>query len=321
MARPRSSTLRILFAGTPEFAVPALAALADSGHEIAAVLTQPDRPQGRGLKSAASAVKAFAQRRGLPVLQPPTLKSTQIVGQLAELRADAMVVVAYSLLLPPDILALPRLGCLNIHASLLPRWRGAAPIERSLLAGDEATGVTIMQMDAGLDTGPILLQRSLAVSAEATAASLRESLARQGADALLEVLDCVAAGTIAPRPQPAEGVSYAPKIHKSEALIDWAGTAEAIERRVRAFNPWPIAESRLRGEQLRIFRAGLAALPLEATAHATPGTVITVQADALVVACGQGALALLELQRPGRRRVSARELASTMKIHAGERLQ
>jgi len=321
MARPRSSTLRIVFAGTPDFAVPALAALADSGHEIAAVLTQPDRPQGRGLKSAASAVKELALQRALPLLQPPSLKSPDIAARLAAIGADAMVVVAYGLLLPPQILALPRLGCLNIHASLLPRWRGAAPVERSLLAGDEITGVTIMLMDAGLDTGPILLQRSLAVSAEATAGSLRESLARQGADALLEVLDGLAAGTVTPRPQPTDGVSYAPKIHKSEALIDWTGSAQAIEQRVRAFNPWPIAEARLHGEQLRIFRARLAPLPADAPANATPGTVVAVHADALIVACGRGALALLELQRPGRNRVSARELASAMKIAAGERLQ
>jgi methionyl-tRNA formyltransferase len=247
--------LRIAFAGTPDFAVPALESLLNSRHTVVGVLTQPDRPKGRGRQVAASPVKEKALAHGLPVSQPLTLKDEAGRADLVSWQPDVLVVVAYGLILPRPVLTLPRLGCLNIHASLLPRWRGAAPIQRAILAGDPTSGVTIMVMDAGLDTGPMLLKKEVAIARTDTGGSLHDRLGGIGASALLEALDGYSDGTLTPVPQPTEGVTYAAKLDKAEALIDWSRDALAIERQVRAFNPWPVAETRLDGEQLRVFEA------------------------------------------------------------------
>lgn len=307
------SSLRIAFAGTPDFSVPALKALLGSGHTVVGVLTQPDRPKGRGRQLAASPVKVAALEHGLAVSQPETLKTEAGRADLAAWSPDLLVVVAYGLILPPTVLALPGLGCLNIHASLLPRWRGAAPIQRAILAGDAVTGVTIMLMDAGLDTGPMLIKKELPIAREDTGGSLHDRLASLGADALLEALQGHAQGTLKPTPQPKEGITYAAKIDKSEALIDWDRDALEIERQVRAFNPWPVAETRLDGEQLRIF--GATAMALETAGailhkdEASCGTIVVVRDESLLVRCGNGFLALKQLQRPGRRAMSAGDFA------------
>ncbi len=250
-----TARLRIVFAGTPEFSVPALDALASAGHALQAVYTQPDRPAGRGRVVGAGPVKRRALELGLDVQQPVTLKVSGAIAQLASYRADLMVVVAYGLLLPQAILDVPRLGCLNIHGSLLPRWRGAAPIHRAILAGDARTGVTIMQMDAGLDTGPMLLTRATGIGARETCGELHDRLAQLGAEAVVEAIEDWTAGRIAPVAQPTEGVTYAAKIRKEEAVIDWSQSAVSIARQVRAFNPWPVAETRWRGDQLRVWQA------------------------------------------------------------------
>jgi methionyl-tRNA formyltransferase len=303
--------LRIAFAGTPEFALPALRALLDSPHRVVGVLTQPDRPAGRGRELRASPVKLLAAERGLPVAQPGTLKTQEGRAALIEWSPDLLVVVAYGLILPAAVLALPRLGCLNIHGSLLPRWRGAAPIHRALLAGDAETGVTIMQLDEGLDTGPTLLERRRPIGAEETCGDLHDALAGLGAAALLEAIDGIEAGTLVPRAQPAEGVTYAAKIEKSEARVDWSQGAVQIHRQVRAFNPWPMAEARLGEEPLRLLRASVA----EATGHAAPpGTLLGLDGDGIRVACGEGVLALRELQRAGKRPVTARDFANAVRI-------
>jgi methionyl-tRNA formyltransferase len=321
--------LRVAFAGTPEFALPALAALR-SQYELVGVLTQPDRPSGRGRKLSASAVKTAALAYELPLAQPETLRSEAARTELAAWHPDVLVVVAYGLILPREVLALPRFGCVNIHASLLPRWRGAAPIERALLAGDAETGVSIMQMDAGLDTGPVLLQRRLGISSDHTTGTLREALAALGAAALLEALEGLSRGTLQPHVQPGEGATYAPKIAKAEAHIDWTRDALQIERQVRAFNPWPIAETRFEGEQLRIFAAraigSAAAHPASASGgsdaneqskglkSADPGSIVAVHDGAMFVQCGRGCLAVTQVQRPGRRTVSARDFAHGLSL-------
>lgn len=335
------SALRVAFAGTPDFSVPALEALVASGHSVVGVLTQPDRPKGRGRQITASPVKAAALAHGIPVSQPQSLKSEADRAELAAWRPDVLVVVAYGLILPRAALTLPRLGCINIHASLLPRWRGAAPIQRAILAGDAHTGVTIMIMDVGLDTGPMLLQERVAIEANDTGGSLHDRLAVLGASALIEGLAKHAAGTLEAVPQPSEGVTYAAKIDKAEALIDWNRDARAIERQVRAFNPWPIAETRLEGEQLRVFGAvaeGFVEGELEGPPDSAletagsgkiaedrgngapePGTIVTVRDDDVVVACGRGRLALRHVQRPGRRAVAARDFAQGVQL-IGRRL-
>jgi methionyl-tRNA formyltransferase len=315
--------LRVAFAGTPEFALPALEALLER-HRIVGVLTQPDRPRGRGRRIEPGPVKRAALERGLPLAQPETLATEEARTPLEAWDPDALVVVAYGLILPREVLALPPLGCLNIHASLLPRWRGAAPIERAILAGDAETGVTIMQMDSGLDTGPVLLRRRLTISSSHTAGTLRDELSRLGAAALLEALEGLAHGTLKPAPQPAEGVSYAAKIAKSEAWIDWRRDALDIERQIRAFNPWPVAETALDGEPLRIFRgrAERAGEELKLASNERhilakipePGSIVAVLDDFVLVQCGQGRLRVLEVQRPGRRRVSARDYAHGMSL-------
>jgi methionyl-tRNA formyltransferase len=308
--------LRVAFAGTPDFAVPPLEALRASAHTLVGVLTQPDRPKGRGQQLAASPVKQAAQRHGLPVLQPQSLKNEAARTELAALRPDVLVVVAYGLILPQAVLDLPRLGCVNIHASLLPRWRGAAPIQRAILAGDAETGVSIMQMDAGLDTGPVLLKQRISIAENDTGGSLHDKLAALGAPALLEALQGLEAGTLRAEPQPSTGATYAEKLQKAEAPIDWSHEASAIERQVRAFNPWPVAETRLGGEQLRIF---MARAQSEGTNSAAHGTVVAARDDAIIVACGSGSLSITELQRAGKRRVTAREFLNSCDI-AGQRL-
>lgn len=303
-------SLSVVFAGTPDFSVPALEALSASRHRVLAVYTQPDRPAGRGQQLAMSAVKQCALRHGLPVEQPPTLRDQAAVERLASWNADVMVVVAYGLILPADVLAIPALGCLNIHASLLPRWRGAAPIHRALLAGDAETGVTIMRMDVGLDTGPMLLERTTPIAAADTAASLHDRLAAMGAQALLEALDRLIDGSITARPQPEGGVTYAAKIRKDEAIIDWSRSAPEIARQIRAFNPWPVAETRWNGQQLRIWEASVT----DAAATAAPGTVVSAAATGIRVATGSGLLNLLRVQLAGRKAVSAAEFLNAHRI-------
>jgi methionyl-tRNA formyltransferase len=310
--------LRVAFAGTPEFALPALEALL-AHHSVVGVLTQPDRPSGRGRKLTPSAVKTAALAHQLPLEQPQTLRGEHARAPLRTWRPELLVVVAYGLLLPEQVLTLPRYGCLNIHASLLPRWRGAAPVQRAILAGDAETGVSIMQMDRGLDTGPVLLERRLAITREHTSGTLQGELARLGAAALLEALASLDAGTALAVPQSESGATYAPKIQKSEARIEWQQDALAIERRVRAFDPWPVAQTRLQGEPLRILSAraesdsiaGLKSpkIQLKDGKIPIPGTIVAVGGDSLVVQCGTGTLAITRLQRAGRKSLGARDFS------------
>jgi methionyl-tRNA formyltransferase len=300
--------MRLAFAGTPAFAARALQAILAAGHEVSCVLTQPDRPAGRGLRLQASAVKALASQHGLRVLQPEGLRldgrfaadarATQAALQSAAL--DVLVVAAYGLLLPPWLLELPRWGCLNIHASLLPRWRGAAPIQRALEAGDTQTGITIMQMDAGLDTGGVRLSRPLAIGATDTGASLHDRLAELGAQLIVEALARLSTGGLTTVPQASEGVTYARKIDKGEAALDWHASAVVLERRVRAFDPFPGATLNDRGTVLKLWRA-----KVRPDVRGAPGEVLSTLPAPLVVACGDGGLELLELQRPGGRRLPA----------------
>ncbi len=302
-------SLRIVFAGTPEFSVPPLRALLASPHRVVAAYTQPDRPAGRGRQLAASPVKALAAAHGLPVHQPVNFRAEADVAALEALAADLMVVVAYGLLLPQRVLDAPRLGCVNIHASLLPRWRGAAPIQRAILAGDAETGITIMQMEAGLDTGPMLHVRRLPIAPGETAGSLHDRLSTLGAEALLEALPGIETGTLPPVAQDDAAATYAKKLQKDEALVDWGRSAPEIERQVRAFNPWPIAETRLDGQALRIWRA--VALAGQGGA---PGAVLAASRDGIDVATGDGVLRVLELQPPGRRAMTAQDFLNARRI-------
>lgn len=299
--------MRVAFAGTPAFALPPLAALADSSHEIVGVLTQPDRPAGRGRKLTPSVVKEFATSRGYEVSQPSTLRTEEGRESLRRWAPDVLIVVAYGLILPIEALTIPKFGCINIHASLLPRWRGAAPIQRAILEGDTETGVTIMQMDAGLDTGPMWLQRSVTIDDKDDAISLQDKLGAIGAKALLETLELVASGQTQPVVQPADGANYARKIDKSEARIDWQHSALEIDRQIRAFKAWPVAETTWRGEILRIHRAHPIDQSVSDEATCAPGTWADAAEGALHVACGQGRLAITELQRSGKRSVTAAE--------------
>ena len=305
------SSRRIAFAGTPQFAVPALRVLLSSRHRVVGVLTQPDRPAGRGQQLRASPIKLLAAEHGLPIAQPATLKTPEGRAELERWTPDLLVVVAYGLILPPPVLALPRLGCVNIHGSLLPRWRGAAPIQRAILAGDAETGVTIMQLDAGLDTGPMLLERRRPIHSHETAGDLHDALSELGAAALAEALDGITTGRLVPRPQPATGATYAPKIEKAEARLDWSAGVVEIDRRVRAFNPWPMAETSFAGEPLRVLRARIAD---QHASDAAPGTLLGIAEDGLRVACGEGVLAVRELQRAGKRPVSARDFANAVRL-------
>jgi len=300
------TALRAAFAGTPEFASTALAALHAAGFEVPLVLTQPDRPAGRGMKLQASPVKACALQLGVPVAQPQGLRldgkyaadAALAQAQLQAAAPDVLVVAAYGLILPGWALALPRLGCLNIHASLLPRWRGAAPIHRAIEAGDARTGITIMQMDAGLDTGDMLLVEALDIAPADTTASLHDRLATMGARLIVDALHRAAAGALRPVPQPGEGVNYAHKIDKAEAAVAWGEPATLIERRLRAFDPHPGASTTLDGATLKLWRGEVRA----GVPGALPGTVIDDSDAGIVIACGEGALALTELQRAGGRR-------------------
>ncbi|MBH1579802.1 methionyl-tRNA formyltransferase [Stenotrophomonas maltophilia] len=293
--------MRIVFAGTPEFAVSSLRAAARH-HEVVAVYTQPDRPAGRGRGLAPSPVKLEAVARGIPVYQPESLKDAAAQQQLRDLQPNLMVVVAYGLILPKAVLAIPTHGCWNVHASLLPRWRGAAPIQRAIQAGDAKTGVCLMQMEAGLDTGPVLLHQELPIAATDTGGQLHDKLAELGAQVLSDGLGLLRAG-IKPiaRPQPEQGVTYAHKLDKAEARLDWAQDADALARTVRAFNPWPIAEATLAGERVRIHGA----VALEADHGQAPGTVLAAGRDGIDIACGQGALRLRVLQREGGKAITA----------------
>ena len=303
--------MKLIFAGTPEFAAVALEALLAAGHAVALTLTQPDRPAGRGLKPHLSAVKKLALARGLPLAQPANLKEPAIQEQLRNVGADAMVVAAYGLILPPAVLCLPARGCLNIHASLLPRWRGAAPIQRALLNGDRETGITIMQMDSGLDTGAILLQEKIAINDDDTAQTLHDKLAPLGARGLLRALS----ENLAPRAQDDEAATYAAKIAKAEAVIDWSRSAVDICRQVRAFNPAPGAVTTLDGATLKIW----CAQPVVHTA-AVPGTVVGVGASGFVVAAGTGAVNITELQKAGSKRLAARAFLAGAALASGARL-
>ncbi|HYB63873.1 MAG TPA: methionyl-tRNA formyltransferase [Steroidobacteraceae bacterium] len=308
--------LRVAFAGTPEFALPALEALLEF-HHVVGVLTQPDRPSGRGRHLRASPVKTLAEARHLPLMQPASLREPAPQAELAAWKPEILVVVAYGLMLPPAVLGLPRRGCLNIHASLLPRWRGAAPVQRAILAGDEVTGVTIMQMDAGLDTGPILLEREVGIRPDDTGGSLAVTLARLGAGTLLEALEGLASGTLEGRPQPGEGATYAAKIDKSEACIDWSRDAASIERKVRAFDPWPIAETTLGGQRLRIHSAENVALKDDKLSKY--GSILSVRDGIMLVQCGQGVLGIRKVQKPGGRVLQMSEFAHNLDL-TGRRL-
>ena len=298
--------MRVVFAGTPEFAARALRALLhagpDHGLHVVAAYTQPDRPAGRGMKLTASAVKEVALAHHLPVLQPATLRTPEAAAELAALQPDVMVVAAYGLILPQAILDVPRLGCLNIHASLLPRWRGAAPIHRAILAGDAKTGVAIMQMEAGLDTGPVLLEQRTPIGPGETGGRLHDRLAELGAQTLADGLGLLRVGLRpAAKPQPEAGATYARKLDKGEARLDWTRPAIELERKVRAFNPWPMAEAVLGGERLRIHGA----VAIEAAHAAAPGSVLAAGRDGIDVACGEGALRIRVLQREGGKAITA----------------
>ncbi len=301
--------MRLIFAGTPEFAAIALDALVAAGHDIVLVLTQPDRPAGRGLRLEPSAVKKHAQKHILTVEQPLTLKTDTAAALIAAAQADVMIVAAYGLILPQSVLQVPRLGCLNIHASLLPRWRGAAPIQRAILAGDTHTGITIMQMDEGLDTGGILAQKPLPIGADETAGELHDRLAALGAQMISEALNTNAA----PIQQDGAHATYAAKITKEEAIINWTEDAATVHRKIRAFNPFPGALSVLGGERIKIWRAQLA------SGSGEPGAVCDAPPGQLQVACGSGAVSILELQRAGGKRLATAAFLGGYPITTGAR--
>jgi methionyl-tRNA formyltransferase len=304
--------MKLIFAGTPEFAAAALDALLLAGHDIALVLTQPDRPAGRGMKLTASPVKQLALARGLPVSQPLSLKQPEAQAELAAVGAEAMIVAAYGLILPQAVLdAFPR-GCLNIHASLLPRWRGAAPIQRAILAGDAQTGVTIMQMDRGLDTGAMLLEAAVDIAPDDTAQTLHDKLAALGAQLIVDALAEI--DRLKPVAQDDAAATYAAKLTKQEALVEWSKSATEIERAVRAYNPFPVAQTTLGGESLRLWRARAAA------GKGAPGEVLEAAPEGILVACGEGALRLEEVQKAGGKRLAAAQFLAGNPLRPGDRL-
>lgn len=302
--------MRVIFAGTPEFAAQALRAIVDAGHEVALVLSQPDRPAGRGMTLQASPVKKLAQEKGIEVFQPLSLKDAAAQQKIAEVGAEVMVVAAYGLILPQLVLDMPGLGCLNIHASLLPRWRGAAPIQRALLAGDAETGVCIMQMAAGLDTGPVLLRGRFPIATEDTSASLHDRLAALGAKLVVEALGNL---PLPAEPQPAEGVTYAHKIEKAEAVIDWQKSAAELDRHLRAFNPFPGAQAVFAGQTVKLWRA----TPVAGSGEI--GQILAVDRSSIVVACGDGALAISELQKAGGKRLPVQQFLAGHPLKLGDR--
>jgi len=315
--------MKVVFAGTPEFAAIALKALHEAGHEIPLVLTQPDRPAGRGMRLQPSAVKQYALAHGIPVAQPVSLRldgkypdeARQAHDLLNSTAFDVMVVVAYGLILPDSVLSIPRLGCLNIHASLLPRWRGAAPIQRAIEAGDDETGVAIMQMDEGLDTGPILMMKSIPIECDDNAASLHDKLAALGATLIVSALRQLEEGRLIPAPQPQEGVNYASKISKEEAALDFGEPAEKLANKIRAFNPFPGATACFQGTPVKIWRAE----PVLCATEAAAGKVLEGESKAdILVACGQGALRLCELQKPGGKRLPTSEFIKGFSLEAGQ---
>jgi methionyl-tRNA formyltransferase len=317
--------LRVAFAGTPAFALPPLHALAGR-HSLVGVMTQPDRPAGRGRQLAASPVKEAAIALSVPLIQPARLQGdaaalAATLAQLASWQADVLVVVAYGLILPRALLDLPRLGCLNIHASLLPRWRGAAPIQRAIQAGDAETGVCIMQMDAGLDTGAVLCEARIPIGATTTAGELHDQLATLGAQQILAALAGLQASSLMARAQSQAGVTYAAKLSKAEARVDWRRSATHIDRQIRAFNPWPAAETTLHGQTVKLLRSGVLAQSRDGNAGglaAVPGTVLGLHGDALEVMSGDGVLQVLELQRAGRKPVGARDFLNAERTTALE---
>ena len=304
--------VRIIYAGTPDFALPPAQRLYEAGIQFAAVYTQPDRPAGRGRKLTAGPVKRWALEQGLPVEQPSTLRTPEAVEQLASYQPDLMIVTAYGLLLPPDVLAIPRLGCINLHASLLPRWRGAAPIQRAIQAGDAETGITLMQMDADLDTGAMLAARRLTIAEGETTGELQQRLAELAADVMIENLDPLLAGELTAEPQPDEQATYAYKIRKDEAWLDWRESAGRLARQVAAFNPWPIAQTRWHGQVLRIGLA--AALDITLGKGVQPGEVIAAGHDGIDVACGEGVLRVTALQLPGARMLGCADFVNAHSV-------
>ncbi len=306
--------MRLIFAGTPEFAAQVLSALLEGGHEVSLALTRPDRPAGRGLKARPGPVSRKAAEHRVSIAQPPTLKDEAVLGMLRAVGADLMVVVAYGLILPQSVLSIPRLGAVNIHASLLPRWRGAAPIQRALLAGDRQTGVCVMQMDAGLDTGPVLLSEATDIGDDDNAQTLRDRLAGLSARLILRALQDLESGKAVPRPQPQEGVTYADKIQRAEAQIDWRRSASKIWCQVRAFNPHPGASTRLGETELKIWRAR------PAPQSGFPGLVLESGPESILVACGDASLRIEELQRAGGKRLLSAEFLRGHPIVPGERL-
>jgi len=305
--------MKVAFAGTPEFAASALQAILDAGFDVPLVLTQPDRPGGRGMQLQPSPVKQVALRHGLRVDQPEKLRTEEQQAALREVAPDVLVVAAYGLILPQAVLDLPRFGCVNIHASLLPRWRGAAPIHRAIEAGDSETGITLMQMDAGLDTGGMLVREAVPIGADETCSGLHDTLAALGARMIVDLLPRIALVEVAPAPQPEEGVTYAHKISKQEAALDFRRTATELERRIRAFDPFPGCSASLREVAVKLRRAQLA------EGRGEPGQVLCADGEGIVVACGEGALRLTELQKPGGKRLPAAEFLRGFPIEAGER--
>ena len=302
--------MKLIFAGTPEFAAQALSAIVAAGHQVALVLTQPDRPAGRGMALQPSAVKNVALAHGIEVFQPLTLKDAEAQAKIAAVGAEVMVVAAYGLILPQAVLDMPRFGCINIHGSLLPRWRGAAPIQRALLAGDAETGVCIMQMEAGLDTGPVLLRGALPIAATDTTASLHDRLAELGARLCVEALGQL---PLPAEPQPGEGVTYAHKIEKAEAVIDWTKSAAELDRHIRAFNPFPGAQALFGGQTVKLWQA----TPVAGSGPV--GSVLAVDKKRIVIACGEGALAVSELQKAGAKRLPVQQFLAGHPLKVGDR--
>lgn len=302
-----ADSLRIIFAGTPDFAARHLDALLSSGHQVVGVFTQPDRPAGRGKKLMPSPVKVLAEEKGLPVFQPVSLRPQENQHLVADLNADVMVVVAYGLILPKAVLDMPRLGCINVHGSLLPRWRGAAPIQRSLWAGDAETGVTIMQMDVGLDTGNMLHKLACPITAQDTSATLYDKLAELGPQGLIETLRQLAGGTAKPEVQDESQVTHAEKLSKEEARMDWSLSAAQLERCIRAFNPWPMSWLEIDGQPVKVWQASVIDTPVSAE----PGTILDVSKQGIQVATAEGILNLESLQPAGKKAMSAQDLLNS----------